>query len=168
VAAGSFIPGFGLVFAAVAVSWGLLVDRPRKGLGIGIAASGAVLNVAGGVYLAVSMQRDASFSRVQADMTRRDLDTLVVLIERYHDRTSRYPDNLEVLVGMPIPTRMVNIYDHSRGLFGLPHVYGYHLAGDGRSYDLFAVGPDGKPHTADDIRPTIADTLHHSGYRPAR
>ncbi|MGD0991785.1 MAG: type II secretion system protein GspG [Gemmatimonadales bacterium] len=167
VAAGSFVPGFGLVFAAAAVSWGLIVDRPRKRLAIGIAAAGALLNLAGVAFLMVRMQRDASFARFEAEQTRRDLDTLVVTIERYHERTSRYPDNLHVLVGMPIPTRLVNIYDHTQGLFRLPRTYEYHVAADGRSYDLFSVGPDGTPYTADDIRPGLPDTLSHSGYRPS-
>ena len=166
VAAGSFIPGLGFVFAAAAVSWGLVAERPRTRLAIGIAATGAFLNLVGCGLVLVTTQHEAAFARLEAAQTRHDLDRLVVAIERYHDRTSRYPDNLHVLVGMPIPTQMVNIYDHSQGLFRLPRAYEYHLAADGRSYDVFSVGPDGKPRTADDIRPSLPDTLSHSGYLP--
>ncbi len=77
--------------------------------------------------------------------------------------------NLRLLVGIPIPTHFINIYDHSQGVFfPLFRLYEYHLSSDGTTYDLFAVGPDGVPHTADDIRPDLPDSLsRRSGYRPA-
>jgi hypothetical protein len=76
---------------------------------------------------------------------------------------------LQQLVGRPIPLRLLNIYDQTAGIFVFPRVYEYHLAADGSSYDLFALGPDGKPGTADDVRPALPDSLlRGTGYGPVR
>lgn len=47
-------------------------------------------------------------------------------------------------------------------------LYQYHLAPDGGTYDLYSVGPDGRPGTDDDIRPVLPDSVAaRSGYRPS-
>ncbi len=109
------------------------------------------------------------FERSRIEMARRDLGAMVWELERYRDRTGKYPATLQQLVGQPIPLRLLNIYDQTAGVFVFPRVYEYHLAADGSSYDLFAVGPDGKPGTADDVRPALPDSvLRGTGYRPVR
>jgi hypothetical protein len=61
----------------------------------------------------------------------------------------------------------LNILDQGASFFAF-RPYHYSLAGDGLSYDLFSVGRDGKPGTADDLRPELPDSLKaRSGYRPA-
>ncbi len=48
-------------------------------------------------------------------------------------------------------------------------LYDYRRSADGGSYDLFSVGADGIPGTADDLRPALPDSvLAHSGYRAGR
>ena len=163
----SFVPGLGLFFAAAAVTWALISDRPRAKLGLAIAATGALLNLAGSFFVVLTMQHGEAFARIEAQQTREDLSKLVVALEDYYGRAGRYPPNLRVLVGTPIPTRLINIYDQAPGLFRIPRVYEYHLSADGESYDLFSVGPDAVPHTADDIRPELLDSLRErAGYRP--
>src|SRR6266566_875006 len=127
----AFLPGFGLLFAAAAVTWGLVSDRPRARWGVILGGAGALLNLVGGA----------------------------VLVARFQHAP----------VVQPIPLRLLNIYDQTAGFFVFPRVYEYHLAGDGSSYDLFALGPDGQPGTADDVRPALPDSvLRGTGYRPVR
>src|SRR5690242_695276 len=168
VAALSFVPGFGLFVAAGAVTWGLVSNRRRARLAVAIAATGALLNLVAAAVLVRSMEHQDAFQRAELAQARQDLTRLAHELEQYRARTGRYPANLQLLIGMPIPTHLVNIYDHSQGVFHLPRLYEYHLSPDGSTYDLFAVGPDGVPHTADDVRPDLPDSVsRHSGYRPA-
>ncbi len=166
VAGCSFIPGFGLFFGAAAVTWGLLGDRPRAKLSVAIGAAGALLHLAIPMLILVKMQHGGALAQVEAEQTRRDLVELVSELESYRGRNGHYPSNLPTLVGTPIPLRLVNIYDHSQGLFHLPRAYEYQVAPDQESYDLFSAGPDAVPHTPDDIRPQLPDSVR-AGYRPA-
>lgn len=173
VAACSFIPGFGLIFGAIAVPWGMVSVRPRARLGVLIGAAGALLNVAGAFALVVLTEDTKTFTQTQAMQTARDLKTLVMALEDYHAKNGHYPPSLQALVSVPVPgvgvvvpTHFINIYDHMKGLF-LPRTYRYEVAADGQSYDLFSAGPDGIPHTQDDLRPQLTDSIRaHSGYRP--
>jgi hypothetical protein len=164
----SFVPGFGFFLGSIAVSWGLLSERPRAKLAVGIGAAGALVHlVAFGVFLATSNQRSPLFQRAFAEMTRQDLGGLVLALEAYHRRESAYPPTLLELQRKLGLRRPVNILDHSGGLSLDAAPYRYRLAADGASYDLFAVGPDGRPDTADDIRPVLPDSLQQSsGFRP--
>ena len=165
----AFVPGFGIFFGAAAVTWGLISDRPRAKWGVILGGAGALLNLVGGTVLVQRFDHTPVFERSRIEMARRDLGGMVWELERYRDRTGRYPATLQQLVGQPIPLRLLNIYDQTAGVFVFPRVYEYHLAADGGSYDLFAVGPDGKPGTADDVRPALPDSvLRGTGYRPVR
>ena len=162
----AFLPGFGIFFGAAAVTWGLVSDRPRAKWGVILGGAGALLNLVGSAVLVGRFEHTPMVERSRIEMTQRDLGALVLELERYHDRTGRYPATLQQLVGQPIPLRLVNIYDQTAGIFVFPRVYDYHLAADGTSYDLFAVGPDGKPGTADDVRPALPDSvLRGTGYK---
>jgi hypothetical protein len=165
--AGAFVPGFGILFGAAAVTWGLVSDRPRAKWGVILGGAGALVNLVGGAVLVGRLEHTPVVERSRIEMTRRDLGTVVEELERYHERTGRYPATLQQLVGQPIPLHLLNIYDQTAGFFVFPRVYEYHVAGDGNSYDLFALGPDGKPSTADDVRPALPDSvLRGTGYRP--
>ena len=116
------------------------------------------------VILTLTLRDDPGMRRVTRATTVADLNRLVVTLDRYKAGSGRYPATLQELVGYPIPLRMLNIYDQSAGPF---HVrpYVYRLAADGRSFDLRAVGPDGRLDTPDDIRPELPDSIAvHSGY----
>ncbi|HET8648838.1 MAG TPA: type II secretion system protein GspG [Gemmatimonadales bacterium] len=167
VAGCSFLPGFGIFFGAIAAVWGLVSDRPRALLAAGVGATGAFLNLAGSAAVMIRMRHDPVIQAAEADVTQQDLVRLVTHLEAYHHRTGDYPPSLLTLVGTPIPTRLINIYDHSGSLLAAPHPYQYVLAPDHQSYDLFSAGPDGKPGSRDDIRPILPDSVQlHSGYRP--
>ena len=165
----AFVPGLGIFFGAAAVTWGLVSNRPRAKWGVILGGAGALLNLAGGAVLVRRFEHTPVVERSRIEMTRRDLGAVALELERYRDRTGRYPATLQQLVGQPNPLRLLNIYDQTAGIFVFPRVYEYHVAADASSYDLFAVGPDGKPGTADDVRPALPDSvLRGTGYRPVR
>jgi Type II secretion system (T2SS), protein G len=167
-AACSFVPGLGFFLGAAAVTWALVTNRPRRKLAVALGATGALLNLVAPVVVMLRTADRGEFTRIQSEFTRQDLTRLVAELEQYRAQTGHYPATLQILVGVPIPRRLINIYDRSRGPFAMPRPYEYHLSADGTSYDLFSVGPDGVPHTADDIRPVVAESLRERvGYQPA-
>jgi hypothetical protein len=167
-AALGFVPGFGVLFGAAALTWGLLSERPHAKLGAILGGSGALLNLVGALLLGALFQHTPEMDRARVMIARRELGALVVELEHYHDQHGRYPATLQILVGAPIPHVFINTMDHSDGVFRM-QFYQYRVAPDSESYDLFGVGPDGIAGTADDVRPELPDSLRrHSGYRPAR
>ena len=166
-AALSFIPGFGLLFSAGALSWALLSDRPRARLAGGLAVTGALANLAAGAAMLLWVRTRPEFQQAQQETTRRDLSALVRELEAFHARNGRYPGSLQELVGYPIPLKLINIYDNNGGMSMTMAPYQYRVAEGGATYDLFSTGPDHRPGTDDDIRPVLPDSLRdHTGYRP--
>lgn len=142
----SFIPGFGLVFGAIAVTWGLLTRRPRKKLAIILGAAGAALTIAEGALLLYVAGRDPRFAEARVELVRNDLSLVAAALEQHRLRTGAYPAELAELTR---GNRMLNIVDRSASLFST-RPYQYAVLDDGR-YRLFAVGVDGRPNTADDL-----------------
>jgi hypothetical protein len=165
----SFVPGLGVCFGSAAVTWGLLTERPRARLAIGIGAAGALLQIlAFVVFFGASNQSSPLFRQAFTEMARQDLAEVVAALEAFRERESAYPPSLVELQRKLGFKRAVSILDQSAGLSLRPRLYQYRLAADGASYDLFAVGPDGEPDTADDIRPVLPDSLRaRSGLRPS-
>ena len=165
-AGASFIPGIGVIFGAAAVTWALVSDRPRALAAAALGAAGAFLNLLGGGLLAWRLGNNPAYTAVGAARARRDMGRLVVALERYQQEQGRYPTGLDAFTQLPYSLRLVNIQDFSAGVFSRPRPYRYDLAPDGQSYTLFAVGPDGRAGTADDLFPDLPDSLaRRSGYR---
>jgi len=161
----AFIPGLGFLFGSAAVTWGLLSDRPRARLAIGLGAAGALLQILGSIGLMLWVQDTPSVREMQTTATRTELTRLVLELDAYRAEAGRYPPSLEAFIGYPIPRRFINIYDQSAGIFH-QRPYTYRVAADGRTFNLLAVGRDGLPDTQDDIRPELADSiLSRTGYR---
>lgn len=166
-AALAFVPGLGFILGAAAVTWGLVTDRPKATLAVGIGAVGAFLNLLGAVVFTFALKDDPIMRQARDAATQQDLVKVLFALERYRGSRGRYPSDLQELVGRPIQTTFLNIYDQSAGL-GVPRLYQYRRSADSTSYDLFAVGTDGQPGTADDVRPAIPDSLlSQTGYDPA-
>lgn len=162
----AFVPGFGFVLGAAAVTWGLLSDRPRAKLAVGLGAAGAFLNLIAAIAASVILRDNPIMQEARQTSTRQDLVTVVLALERFRGTRGRYPARLQELIA-PVPVALVNVYDNSAGGF-VPRPYQYQRSADSSSYDLFAVGADGVPGTADDVRPHIPDSLMSQvGYRPA-
>jgi type II secretion system (T2SS) protein G len=153
----SFIPGFGILFGGVALTWALLSDRPRRRLAIALSAVGGVLTIVEGVAIAIWSEDDPATVSLRNEATRRDLAKIVEALEDHRGKEGAYPATLKELVGAPIPRRFLNINDQSAGIFKM-RPYEYHLSTEG-TYELFAVGADGKAGTMDDIQPPARDTL---------
>jgi hypothetical protein len=154
----SFIPGLGFLLAAIAVSWALVSDRPKARLALILGGAGALLNVVGAL-LTFYLFRDTTLMReARRASAQQNLVQILLALEQDRGTKGRYPATLEELVGRPVPTKLINITDQSATLLAM-YPFHYRLSADGESYDLFAVGPDGKPGTEDDIRPVIPDSL---------
>lgn len=165
-AGAAFLPGFGVVFGAAAVTWALISDRPRALVAAGLGAAGALLNLIGGAMLVWHAGQNPAYASAGAASARRDLSRLVGAIEAYRREQGRYPVRLAAFTQLPYSLRLVNIQDFSAGVFRRPKEYHYDLDPDGRTYTLFAVGPDGRPGTADDLYPELPDSVaRHTGYR---
>ena len=166
VAACSFLPGLGFFFAAGAVSWALLSSRPRRRLALALGVGGAVFNIVGSLFLVAAFSGSPDVQHAQAELTRRQLTSLVAAIDDYRRRHGAFPADLRALQRAAIPFRVIPINDQSRGLLHLGRLYVYRVAADGESYDLFSAGVDGIPGSADDIRPDLPDSVAaRSGYR---
>jgi hypothetical protein len=162
-----FIPLVGFFTGMAAVIWGLLADRPKALWAAGLGALAVVTQLGLSLVFLSWLGEKPGVREAQADVIRTDLISVVVALEKWHEGRGAYPDRLQALIGTPLPLNMVNIYDHSAGIFRVPRTYQYEVAPDGRSYDLYAMGPDGEPGTEDDIRPALPDSLQaRSGYRP--
>ena len=166
-AALAFVPGVGFFCGAGAATWGLLSKRPRALVAAAIAAVGVVAQVAGfSAWLFFSGARSPLITQALAEVAGRDMVRLVQAIDDYRAATGAYPSSLTALargnVGRPLP-----VYDQGAGIFRGLRLYEYQVAPDGKSFDLYSVGPDRTPGTADDIRPVLPGSLAaHSGYRP--
>jgi hypothetical protein len=169
IAAGAFLPGFGLFFAAAAASWGLVSDRPRARLAVILGGTGGLLNLVGGVLLAWSMRNSPIVASASAANAQRDLAKLVGSLEEYRTASGSYPPELAVFTRPPLSLKFVNVQDFSGGVFVRPRLYQYQRSADGQTYDLYGVGMDGEAGTADDVRPELPDSVaRRSGYRPSR
>src|SRR5207302_9774871 len=122
----AFVPGFGIFFGAAAVTWGLVSDRPRAKLGVILGGAGALLNFVGGAMLIRRFEHTPVVERSRIEMTRRDLRAVVLALERYRDRTGRYPATLQQLVGRPLPCRLYYFYVQTSGIFVIMRVHVYH------------------------------------------
>lgn len=162
VAAGlSFIPFIGFFWGSIAVSWGLVSSRAGARRAVVIAATGALLNVVGiFVFMSTSLGGGAYREAYQLGI-RRSMGDVVAALEEYHDQTHGYPASLRELNVARGPLRVVPVTDMGPGILhvNLARQYQYTLAPDGSSYDLYSVGRDGKPGTADDIRPLVPDSI---------
>jgi hypothetical protein len=167
-AALAFVPGVGFFCGAGAATWGLLSKRPRALVAAAIAAVGVVAQVAGfSAWLFFSGARSPVISQALAEVARRDLVRLVGAIDDYRAANGAYPASLTALVNRDLGSRQLPVYDQGAGIFRGLRLYEYQVAPDGKSFDLYSVGPDRTPGTADDIRPVLPGSLAaHSGYRP--
>ena len=168
-AALSFLPGLGILFAAVALSWALLSDRPRARLAGFLAAGGAILQIGGLLLYTFTHTNSREMVAVDQQAAQVEVNRIALELEKYHASHGEYPGSLELLIGYPIPHMLVNIRDVHHGFAPMAPDYLYKVSADGKSYDLSGRGADNQPGTEDDIRPVLSDSLReHSGYRPAR
>ena len=164
----AFIPGVGVVCGATAVLWGLLSDRPRARLAVGLGATGALLQLAIGVGLALWLLNSSTMHEAQMHKAARDLPRLVAELDAYKEEAGSYPPTLSALVTYQRLLDSLSIFDPTAGLFR-PQTYIYRPSTTTNTFDLFAVGPDRRADTPDDLRPELPDSvMAATGYRRAR
>jgi len=135
-----------------------------------LAGVGGVLNLFVWLVLFWQVQDDPASLTQRASSARRDLAKVVAALESYREAHGHYPQSLAVFTQLPLSLKLVNVSDVSttRG-FPFPRLYTYRRSEDGRWYDVYGVGADGRPGTDDDVRPELPDSVaRRSGYRPAR
>lgn len=160
-AALSFLPGVGPIFAALSVH---RVRRRRYRAGVVIAAS-----ILGSLVTLVPI---ASYLLVRVTgydegvLNARASESLVELgevLERAKEREGRYPETLDQALGVARLSSLAfdPIAPRARpGQRGAPYQYFFYRPLDGRvRYELFSMGRDGLPHTADDILPSSTEKL---------
>lgn len=167
VAALSFVPVFGIFFGCAGATWGFVSSRRRAILAAMIAMAGALANM---VFIVVVGVRAASSDKqgpASQAFAQHELLTIVVAADKYHDEEHAFPPSLNALQRKAGPLRPLPILDQTAGAFSF-RSFQYRLAADGESFDVFGVGPDKKPGTADDVRPVLPDSMQaHSGYKPS-
>jgi hypothetical protein len=157
----AFVPVVGFFWGSIAVSWGLLSSRRGARRAVIIGAIGALLNIVVMFVMLSTAFSGGAYQEAYRLGIRRSMGDVVVALEEYHEETHGYPQSLKELNLARGPLRIVPITDMGAGILhvNLSRQYHYALAPDGSSYDLFSVGPDGKPGTEDDFRPLIPDSL---------
>jgi hypothetical protein len=163
----SFVPLFGMFFAAAGATWGLVSTRRHATRAAIVALAGGACNIIGVMLMAIYSAPTPALVKADRATSQRDLLKVVVALDRYHDEKHAYPPSLPDLKQSLGVLHPLNLLDQSAGAFHFRN-FQYVVAADGQSYDLFGVGPDNKPGTADDVRPIVPDSLKaHTGFRPA-
>jgi hypothetical protein len=163
----SLIPVFGFFIGSIAAGWGLVSSRPRALVAAGIGAGGALLNL--GALIALGIMTLGSdrpeLAEARRAATQRGLVEVVQALEAYRRREGAYPVSLGVFTERVDFRNPVNPIDPSGGFFP-PRFFEYRPAADRQTYELFSVGSDKKPGTADDIFPELPDSVRvQSGLR---
>jgi general secretion pathway protein G len=137
--------------------------------GGGLAVAGLVLGYVGTVLSAIlflvivvptAYNISTSVDRSRITRVQADLQGISTQLKVYGSLNDTYPtteQGLRVLVEHPttgpLPRRWYQLYHElPRDPWGHEYIYRYPGSAGAYSYDLFSVGPDGVPDTADDIR----------------
>ncbi|MES1259670.1 MAG: type II secretion system protein GspG [Gemmatimonadota bacterium] len=163
-----FLPFLGIFFGAAGATWGLISSRRKAMLAALIAASGALLNIGGIVAFTIYNSSTPAAGEAKREFARHSMVGIVSALDAYHEKEHAYPFALDSLPSYHGFGNHVLLIDQTAGPFHGNPEYQYRVAPDGESYDLFAVGKDNKPGTADDIRPVLPDSIKaRTGFRPA-
>jgi len=155
-AAASFIPLVGVPFGLVSIVLGWL-RRSSGGLrlvAIGAAGIGLSVVLYGSLFVA---QKTGLFEGGTSQLTQGLLDDSVRSIEFYRLKHGKYPDSLEAV-------RPENPFIDDP-FAGLQSLFRYSVHNGGESYEIFSIGPDRRPSTNDDLRPS-PETVQGTGYAP--
>jgi len=160
IAALSFVPLVGLLFGAITIIWGLLVSKSdgKRLAAIGLAGISFTCIIYGALYYFGEVQRGGVFDDLRTQFTRRNLDSLVPVIEYYKLQRGEYPASLEDLEASLPSQASLLIYDSSRVNDG-PTLrrFFYERVGTDHYY-LRSTGPDRVPFSSDDIVPSLTQS----------
>jgi hypothetical protein len=153
----SFIPGIGVLFGLVAITWGLVTKKlgGKKLAIVGACGIGFSVILYGSLFYFGFMQRGGVYDDLRLQLSKNTITSLVQAIEFYKTQNGSYPESLEALKQSLPENSMVFVHDPTHvQMGGEPRYYHYEPEG-GDHYYLLGVGPDEKPYTADDVLPDI-------------
>lgn len=143
------IPLVGAFVGLVLLLFGLIKYKDKWLVIIG--AFGIVFTIVIYSWLFVSMKHSDTFKEGFSKLSQMQLNSLVKNVEFYKLQNAEYPERLEQLQE---DDQLVPIHDVIQGARMKPNSY-YHYERVGDKYLLFSSGPDGVPHTKDDLYPQI-------------
>jgi len=153
----SFIPGIGVIFGVIAITWGLVTKKlgGKKLAIIGACGIGLTVVLYGSLFYFGFVQRGGIYDELRAQLSKSTITSVVQAIEFYKTQNGHYPESLEILSNSLPENSMVFFFDPTHiQMGGEPRYYYYELK-DQSHYYLLGVGLDEKPFTSDDILPTV-------------
>lgn len=125
-----------------------LPNRPRRRLGFTLLEVMLVLLIIGALAAAVAVNFAGAGERAKVRTTKIALNTLKSSLIDYSTEKGSYPltsEGLDVLVPSFVERKALNDAWQRRFQYYAP------TDDPARPFDLFSLGPDGQPNTADDI-----------------
>lgn len=153
----SFIPGIGIIFGIIAITWGLVTKKHggKKLAIIGACGIGLSAIIYGSLFYFGFVIRGGVYDDLRAELSKNTITSLVQTIEFYKIQNGNYPDSLEVLKKSLPEDSIVFVHDPAVvQIGGEPRYYHYEKI-DQDHYYLLGVGLDGQPYTSDDVLPNI-------------
>jgi hypothetical protein len=155
----SFIPLLGIVFAVIAIVWGLAARRRGGGTValLGAAGIGFTVLLYGGLFYFGFVQRDGIYDELRVRLAQQNLNMLVQSIEYYKVAHGEYPDSLETLRDSEPKNSFdsLRVFDPRMMKLGPPAGYFYYRRVDADHYYLRGVAPDGKPFSPGALLPQV-------------
>jgi hypothetical protein len=151
----AFIPILGFPFALVSLLWGLLCWKKNGAKLVSLGLAGPILSLIV-LFGFVRIITSIFFGEIPSESTRLQtaLTETAAMIEAVKRNTGTYPESLQALADSPNYWQSFDYTQPQKIASGKsiqPNYY-YQRVGNPPGYYLFAVGLDGKPFTADDVR----------------
>ncbi len=155
----SFIPGLGLAFGFIGLVWGI---KTNNILLKGTVILSLVLNIIGlsFMYYKSYIEVDGEWDAVREQIAKKNMYTLVPLIEAHKQKTHFYPKSLKVIAYKLPETKRAIVFDAtqwtSRSNMELDLnkddlILHYEVIGAQEGFHLRAKGRDGTLNTDDDV-----------------
>lgn len=153
----SFIPGMGVVFGVIAITWGLVTKKlgGRKLAVIGVCGIGFNVIIYSALFYFGFVQKGGLYDDLRAQLAKTSLISLVQSIEFYKGQNGQYPESLAVLRESLPENSMILMFDPTQvELAAKPRYFHYELSGESHYY-LLGLGPDKIAYTDDDLLPEV-------------
>jgi hypothetical protein len=160
----SFIPLFGVLLGIVCIVWGVISKRKYSKIVALVGLAGVLFTVLlyGGLFYFGFVQRGGIYDELRGKMTKTNLNQLAKEIDLYKLNQGEYPKSLSELKKHIIETEgkgsMALVYFTDPTITSMSTgsgFFNYELGSNNRDYKFFSNGADGKPHTSDDVYPSI-------------
>ena len=153
----SFIPGLGILFGVISITWGLATNKARGKLLALIGGGGILLNIIlySSLFYRGFIKRGGVYDNLRVELAKSSITELVLAIEFYKVQNGKYPESLEILRKSLPKNSTVFVFDPTDVQIVRKTRYFHYELVDNQHYYLLGVGPDGQPFTRDDILPEV-------------